>query len=337
MRPIALLSPAPALVDVLAEPDAGDSLTVSRRETLRRAPTPPAPHRPRRRWGNRAMKFVRRAHLYAGLALVPFVILYGLTAFLFNHPGVWSASTSTWIPPLDLDAAGRTSLAAPGDLAQSVVAELEPGWTLDAATEPTLRGQTSLSATLGGTSYNVVFDQPGGGARVSTRSESRRTTPDELRPGDGSRFRVGQDALQSIQAAATALVLGERGDAAWRVRAAPRLEFGLLREGAPYRATYDLRDSTLRVVPNDEPPAARSLRSFLLRLHTAHGYPSGFGAAFWWAILVDAMAVAMVAWAITGLFMWWQMKNLRRVGAVVVVVCALGTTALFAGQWARLG
>src|SRR3954469_7590145 len=34
----------------------------------------------------RAMQWARRAHMFAGLFLIPWVFLYGVTAFLFNHP-----------------------------------------------------------------------------------------------------------------------------------------------------------------------------------------------------------------------------------------------------------
>ena len=77
------------------------------------------------------------------------------------------------------------------------------------------------------------------------------------------------------------------------------------------------------------------MRSFLLRLHTAHGYPTDAsnGVKFWWAVIVDVMAVAMVAWAATGLLMWWQMKNLRRAGLVTLALCAVGTIAIALSQW----
>ncbi|HVJ88034.1 MAG TPA: hypothetical protein VM452_20385, partial [Caulifigura sp.] len=39
-----------------------------------------------RHW-NRMMRVVRRVHLYSGLFLFPWVMLYGVTALLFNHPG----------------------------------------------------------------------------------------------------------------------------------------------------------------------------------------------------------------------------------------------------------
>ena len=37
----------------------------------------------------RVMHWVRRLHLYFGLFLFPWAILYGVTAFLFNHPSVF--------------------------------------------------------------------------------------------------------------------------------------------------------------------------------------------------------------------------------------------------------
>jgi hypothetical protein len=36
------------------------------------------------------MHYIRRGHLYFGLFLLPWVILYGITAFLFNHPAAFS-------------------------------------------------------------------------------------------------------------------------------------------------------------------------------------------------------------------------------------------------------
>ena len=48
--------------------------------------TPPLA-RPR---GKRLIHLVRRGHLYLGLMLFPWAILYGVTSFLFNHPTAFS-------------------------------------------------------------------------------------------------------------------------------------------------------------------------------------------------------------------------------------------------------
>src|SRR5262245_33925407 len=50
----------------------------------------PATVRPvRRPWYRVAMHWVRRIHLYSGLFMFPWVMLYGITALLFNHPGAF--------------------------------------------------------------------------------------------------------------------------------------------------------------------------------------------------------------------------------------------------------
>ena len=71
-----------------------------------------------------------------------------------------------------------------------------------------------------------------------------------------------------------------------------------------------------------------SARRFLLRLHTAHGYPGEANARWYWAVVVDAMAFVMVFWGLTGLVMWWQIKATRRAGAVVLTLSAVAATAL---------
>jgi len=59
------------------------------------AATPPKPAPKRRPWRKAAMQYIRRGHLYFGLFLLPWVILYGITAFLFNHPTAFSDQPAT--------------------------------------------------------------------------------------------------------------------------------------------------------------------------------------------------------------------------------------------------
>ncbi len=44
------------------------------------------------------------------------------------------------------------------------------------------------------------------------------------------------------------------------------------------------------------------------------------------------MFVSMVGWGTTGLLMWWQMKNVRKVGLIVLVASAVVATALTIGM-----
>jgi hypothetical protein len=66
--------------------------------------------------------------------------------------------------------------------------------------------------------------------------------------------------------------------------------------------------------------------AFLERFHRRRGYTTGYGLDTVWAVSVDLVIVAMVFWALSGLWMWWEMKATRFFG----LLAALGGAALFA-------
>jgi hypothetical protein len=57
--------------------------------------------------------------------------------------------------------------------------------------------------------------------------------------------------------------------------------------------------------------------AFLERMHRRRGYQDGFPVENVWAFTVDLVIVAMVFWAASGLWMWWEMKLTRRLGAIL--------------------
>ena len=68
-----------------------------------------------------AMKLIRRIHLYAGLLMFPWVLLYGFTALLFNH-STFFPDTGTSIQYFQL--ADEADLPKASDVAKLVVDEL---------------------------------------------------------------------------------------------------------------------------------------------------------------------------------------------------------------------
>lgn len=287
----------------------------------------------------RGMKWIRRAHLYAGLALVPFVALYGVTAVLFNHPTWWSTTEAITVPADAVDAAGRERLPSAEALAAALLAEVDdPRWQLDPAALPRFTGRSVLQAEHAGWSHSLVVEDADGAARLVSRPASARGDDASLRVAEGRELTTGRAALRSLETAASRLVGADvESSLRWRTRSSPRLEFGVVGDDGAFEASYDLGSGALRLTPVADAAPARSVRSFLLRLHTAHGYPADGGVRMVWAVLVDAMGLAMVAWAVSGLMMWWQMKNLRRVGLAALGVSAVGTAWLVAAQWQALG
>lgn len=306
-------------------------------------PPTSAPSRPqlvpsRKRLWPKVQKVIRRVHLYSGLALVPFVILYGVTAVLFNHPALGTDANAREVSVAELAAFGWRGSESADELAARILnaagfatAEIDPD------SPPRFRGRLAFAARANGLESTLTLGDPNGTARLVQRPLAERSTDSQRRRYDvtaidASTWSVNHAAVDAWFASTLPTALPD--DARSSLRNQLRLEFGLRDAGERLRAAYDFARGSLSIEPTDS--AAPSMRSFLLRLHTAHGYPTEWGAAMVWAAMVDIMGVAMVLWAISGLVMWWQMRNLRRVGLWVLSACVVGAVPLLLGMWSRL-
>lgn len=63
--------------------------------------------------------------------------------------------------------------------------------------------------------------------------------------------------------------------------------------------------------------------AFLERMHRRRGFQYPYLADDVWAVLVDGFIVAMLFWFASGLWMWWEMRATRRLGALAIGAGAL--------------
>jgi hypothetical protein len=89
----------------------------------------------------------------------------------------------------------------------------------------------------------------------------------------------------------------------------------------PKRITYRPRDHRVTV---EAQPFTKT--SFLERMHRRRGFQQRYFADIVWGSLVDLFILAMIVWALSGLWMWWEMKVTRLFGAIAL----LGGIGLFA-------
>jgi hypothetical protein len=68
--------------------------------------------------------------------------------------------------------------------------------------------------------------------------------------------------------------------------------------------------------------------AFLERFHRRRGYATGYTMDTAWAVTVDAAIVAMMFWVLSGLWMWWELKVTRPLGALAFA-SGVGLFALF--------
>ena len=125
---MATITPPEAPRSEAAEADFPSPESMAAREArfaVREAPAARVPKpRKSRPMIQRPTYWLRRLHLYFGLFLLPWVILYGVTAYLFNHPAVWSDAPMTELGAGELAATAIATQPSPEEVARRVVDEL---------------------------------------------------------------------------------------------------------------------------------------------------------------------------------------------------------------------
>jgi hypothetical protein len=276
--------------------------------------------RDRKRRRHRALRAVRKVHMYIGLVLFPWVVFFGLTGMLFNHPGVGEPTAGRPITAAELSAAGVHPLD-PAQVAESIAAGLRAqgkSFRVDAGYDSGFHGTTGFATSGPGTRLLTIVDLERGRGVVLTRPD--RTTPDAPFAGD---VRLDQVRLDALPSKLTGL-LASKGitDVAHEpyLAMAQVLRFRLLDDaGRQWNATYDLGSGRLDGRPTDSPPPL-SLHDLLGTMHRTHHFPARLGPITFWVLFADLTALALVIWALTGIVMWIQIKKSRAAGVVAVSV-----------------
>lgn len=335
------------------------------RATVTRAP------RPRKsrlqQVSKHAMHWVRRGHLYFGLFLFPWALLYGVTAFLFNHPTAFSDQKSMSFDRADY---GGDKLPTPSVLAAEVLAKLnaaqkppEP-YEFGAGETRFVREFAFATFKSDKSTYNLLLDLNSGAGTIREQPAPRQTASEKLerapfataeirngppgaRRGGGSRQRDGQsmpagretpDVETSFKSQLETLLPQICKSANLNcyepvITSIPELSFPVRVGKDDWIASYNpLLGSVSGRKASAEPPSELTWRRFLLRLHTAHGYPSSGGVRWVWAVIVDVMAGVMCFWGLSGILMWWQIKSTRLIGMVTVILGLLAATGLGVGM-----
>ncbi|MEM6993565.1 MAG: PepSY domain-containing protein [Myxococcota bacterium] len=272
----------------------------------------------------------RRVHLYCGLVMIPWILLYAVTGWLFNHPAAFSGDLEIRRFELrDLPETER-SLPAAADAAEQVVAALaeafpDAGVELQPDIPPRFSRRLSAKAPQGAQQeLRLSIDVVRKSGALQTVEIDQDEAPASFEGRDSIEvLGLGKDAYTSIAAGAVA-ELGVSADEL-ELTGAPRLSFVARIDGEDWNVRYKPKSGGL----DFERTAGKevSTKRVLARLHMTHVYPAELGAAWVHTFIVDLVAFCLLLWCLTGLLMWWQMRRFRRIGLVV-----LGS-ALVASLW----
>ena len=256
----------------------------------------------------RVTRVLRRVHMYAGLLMLPWVLLFGLSGILFNHPNLGEEVVGRPVPADELGRAG----IAPWDARQiaervleRVHADGQPALRLDPDHSAELTGFTVLSAPSPQGQHMLLLDMQE--ARGVLVSRTARRAP------EGSTFPKRQVPLADVSTKAVEQSLGgllearqltSLGPLRAHPKIAPELRF-VVRDAddAQWNLTYDLGSGTLSGRKRDVlPNVGRRSCSAAARTHTS----AAFGVLWLWALSPTCSASHVSG--LVRMIMWWQLK-----------------------------
>jgi hypothetical protein len=304
-----------------------------------------------------ALQLLRRSHLYAGLFMLPWTMVYGVSAILFNHPQLYSDRIEATFGREGVAGTPMESPPAPADLASQVIAMLRarnPSVSY-ALIEPDKARYAPDSAVAmvraDGRNITLLVNLTGQGGYIRSqptpaprRADEKapfafgEASPNELRekpaggrpappPRSSDAVRFAQPLKERVKETVPTL-LEKYGFPQGEVNVTfiPDLTFLMTADDKVWKVKYHFQTGSVSgLSPDADGPNARSVTpgQFLARLHLAHGYPADVNSQWWWAAIVDAMAVIMVFWGFSGLLMWWQIKRTRWLGLTVLALSSV--------------
>ncbi len=288
----------------------------------------------------KATRLIRRIHMYAGLVFVPWVFLYGFTAFLFNHPNLWARRKPIDTPNIKTMFQGWPEadvLAADAAKALTATATASLG-TVARIENARYTGTLRAFATNGSGRYEFQLrpdDRSGNWVKVIPGAG--RGGELEVGPAVSTKQQPATPTKPIIVDDLTRLAAGvSLAGATVAIDSMPQLRFDAIdSQGKRWDATWNLDGGSLKARPTVQAVKDIGWREYLTRLHTTGQYPSQLSnwGRLAWAIIVDGVFVLMIFWGVSGIIMWWQQRRMRAIGAVVLSIGALTAVVLGVALW----
>ena len=284
---------------------------------------------------SRISLLIRRVHLYSGLFLLPWVIMYGVTGAMFNHMGLFPQLAIQTVDDATVKESGLSSFPSPDELATTVAKALQKqagDVQIELASDPHAEytGDLMFETKVDGVQTVVYLNPIDQDAWLATHPKNE-AEPKRLLPEIHS-IKLFSDPHDDAQKAASKILksTGVVGNKEPQAFGWAKLNFLVNVDGQPARVTYVMKDGHIDINAFNG-KHGMPLRNFLLRMHTSHGQPPHWNGRMFWSIAVDVMAIAMVGWGLSGLFMWWQIRRTRRIGFVMISLSLTTATFMYLG------
>lgn len=268
-------------------------------------------------------------HLYAGLVLLPWILFFGASGVLFNHPNLGEQVSAFRVGPERIREVTGLTGWKPDALAAEVVRALnvragKPAYSLDPELPSRLNGMLVLKANAAEGKHIVLYEPERSFAIVATRFGRPQGDDAPFATDDLALPEYTLPALEGkLQGLLAAQGLTAQGPLHGDPRMAPTLELRLKDEsGQRWNVSYSVGKGALTARRSEQWPNI-GLSQLFTTLHTTHHFPIGLKARWFWALFQDLLGIAMVFWGLSGMVMWWQLK-VTRIAGLASLLAALG-------------
>lgn len=276
-------------------------------------------------------KLNRRIHLYAGLFMIPYIFLFGLSGLMFNHASFMGQGRS--VESFQLEGENKLSNLFPN---------IETLATIIADSVKTQKNITDF--TLNNIKYNntmvLRYTNKEADHRIQvdipTNNIQIMTLPDFVENNTVERGTIAlpyklntEELLGKVEN-----IIANRGidSVSSRLQRVPFLEFDLTTNEYNYRVIYDLQSGNYRIADLDQ--RKFKWNYFFTNLHQVAGYPvGGFSLEWMYVFFADSLALLMIIWAISGLIMWYKMKRQFVIGLVLLVISIALALVIMVNQY----
>lgn len=228
------------------------------------------------------VQLCRKVHLYLGLLLAPFILVYGISAILFNHPMDFTIGTDQEVASYDYLLPNPKDVAASFNLGNVKEAYYQKFFFFK---EDGAR-RVLLFQNFGKFKELVKFD------KEEKNVQKEQSLPIEIDP----------------------LLIHFQGIKKDSVKVERFPELYIQTDKGSF--VYDAQKKNLTSIESFSfihLLKERNLSSYLKNLHKTHKI---FGPWHYkiWAIFVDIIALSMIFWVLSGLVMWYSVKKQHNLG-----------------------
>lgn len=259
-------------------------------------------------------RLIRRAHLFTGLFLAPWVLVFGVSALVIhNRP-----SFSGWPKRVDVPMTATESILAKLPSPEAVARQAIAGMNTNqgnfqlSGEPPRFEGALSVPLNWGADGGKGVLPAD---RTPATISRYKPTTPPRRFPA-ATTPAFDRDAIDKLRDELQAVFL--KADPTITKAgplALPQVRFVVTEGDNDYVALCDLTSGNVTLTATGP-----SLTDLLPKLHMTHKYVPGPWYRDTWLVFANLVGFAMCFWVLTGLAMWWRMGVARRSGLAILML-----------------